>query len=149
MTLPAALIAVPYPGSFEHFARGRVGDLLSADLRLMLATSSYPLAAGDQWLAATQGFEAAGAGYPAGGMALANQSVAVDPGTGRASLMCDPVVFAAAGFIARHAVIYLATGDPGTSPLLSHADFGADLDPAGGAFTAAFPSGVIRLGPVS
>lgn len=148
MTAPAPLVAVPYPGSFEHFSRGRVGDLLDADVRLLLATAAYPLAATDQYLDTVQGFEAAGAGYPAGGIALANRTITLDPATGRAALMCDPVVFAAASFIARHAVVYVATGDPTTSPLLSHADFGVDLDPAGGAFTAAFPSGVIRLGPV-
>lgn len=145
MSTPTALA---YPLALRHLGRGRV-DLLTADLRLMLCTSGYVPADTDEYLPVPAAWETAGTGYPAGGLALPNRSFDYDTALRRAVLTCDPVVFPAAGFVARWGVVYAAGGDFAARPLLARIDFGADVDPGGQDFTVTFADGVIRLGPVS
>lgn len=139
----------PYPLTYRHLGRARV-DLLTADLRLALVTSAYSPAPGDEWFSDAQAAETSGPGYTAGGQALDNVEFDFDTEAGRAVLTCDPVTFDEPAFTARYGVIYAATGDPGTSPLLAYLDPGADLTADGGeplVFT--FTPGVLRLGPVT
>lgn len=146
MTAPAGLVSVPYPLAYLHLGLGHI-DLQAADVRLMLATGAYTPAATDEWAAAVTPYEAAGTGYSAGGVSLPNHAFAYDANVGRAVLTCDPVVFARPTFIARHAVVYAAVA--AGNALLAHADFGADIDPAGTDITLSFPAGVLRLGPTT
>lgn len=140
--------AVAYPLAYRHLGRGRV-DLLTADLRLMLCTSGYVPADTDEYLPVASAFETAGAGYTAGGAVLPNRSFDYDTTVRRAVLTCDPVVFTAAGVVARFGVVYAAAGDAAARPLLARIDFGADVDPDGQDLTVTFTAGVIRLGPVT
>lgn len=144
--VPAPVTAAPYPLAFEHLGRGRFADLLTADVRLGLVTGGYTPGAADRWWATPAAHQTTGAGYVAGGVVLPHASFDLDS-AGRAALSCDPVVFTAAGFTARWAVVYVNTGDPGTSPLLSYVDFGADVSPAGADLQLTFPAAVFRIGP--
>lgn len=149
MSAPAALTATTYRLAYRHLGRGRAGDLLTADTRLALVTAAYTPADTDEWWSTLQAAETTGAGYAAGGLDLPNSTFDTDPATGRAVLGCDPLVLTDAGFTARWAVLFVNTGDPATSPLLSFVDLGTDISPDGADLQLAFPSGVLRLGPVT
>lgn len=136
---------VRYPLATRHLGRGRFADLLTADLRILMADDAYTPAAGDEWLTAVTAHETAGPGYPPGGATLLGLSFDYEPAVAASVLRCDPVVFTAAGFTARYAVCYRHTGDPATSPLLGYVDFGAVLDPAGADLPIPFPDGILQL----
>lgn len=143
------MTAAPYRLSHRHNARGRLGDLLTADLRLMLVGAGYTPAATDEWAATPAAAEAVGAGYTAGGMALAGRAVEAESPNGRTVLRCDAPLFADTGVQARWAVIYRNTGDLATSPLISYVDFGELKDPAGADLEITFTDGVYRIGPTT
>lgn len=147
----STLTARPYRLAGRHQLRGRFGDLLTADVRLMLTTSAYTPADADEWATTPANAEASGAGYTAGGIALPNRTVdnVTAGGVTRAVLGCDPITFTDAGFTARWAVVYLNTGDPATSPLLSYIDLAADVSPAGEDLTLTFTDGVFRAAPAT
>lgn len=149
MSTPTALTATPYPLVYRHLGRGRVGDLLRAEVRLGFVTAAYTPAAADEWWAGPRAAEAYGAGYAAGGLALPNSTFDTDAATGRAVLGCDPLVITGAGFTVRWCVLFVSTGDPASSPLLSYVDLGAELSPAGADLPLSFPSGVFRIGPAA
>lgn len=145
--MTTTLAAQPYRLAYRHAARGRLGDLLTVDLRLMLTGTGYTPAATDEWLATPAAAEVSGAGYTAGGNPLVGRSVE-DEDPGRTVLRCEPPVFANTGITCRWGVLYRATGDPATSPLLSYVDFGAVIDPAGANLEITFTAGAFRLGQV-
>lgn len=145
-----SLTATAYRLGYRHLGRGRIGDLQTAALRLMLTTNAYtPAAAVDEWALTPAAAEAAGTGYTPGGAVLTGVTFDDDPGTGRSVLRCDPVLFADAGFIARWAVLYVLGGDYPSSPLLSFVDLGADVSPAGEDLLLSFPAGLLRIGPTT
>ncbi len=149
MSDPPTLITRPYRLAYRHLGRARYGDLLDADLRLMLATSAYTPADTDEWADVPGAAEALGPGYDPAGQQLAGVAFDDDPVTGRAVLTCDPVVFTAAGFTCRWAIAYVYTGDYATSALLSLTDLGADIIGTGDDLPISFPAGLLRIGAVS
>lgn len=145
VTGPAAT-AVRYRLAGRHLGRGRIGDLLAADLRVMLAGAAYTPADADEWLSAVTAYESAGPGYPPGGAPLQGRSFDYEAAAASNVLRCDPLLFPAAGFVCRYAVLYVATGDPAGSPLLSRVDFGVDIGGAGDDLPIPFPDGILHLG---
>lgn len=87
--------------------------------------------------------EVAGSGYVAGGVTLANRSVAYDAGTNEVRLLADDAQWDPSTITARFAVIYKDTGNPATSPLISYVDFGQDRISEGALFEIAWASGVV------
>lgn len=142
-----ALVATAYPQTWVHLGRGRYGDLLTADLRLALVSSSYTAADGHAWWADAQDFETAGPGYTPGGQQVTGRSLDYDPAAGRAPLGCYTVTWADAAFIARTAIAYVTTDDPATSPLLARIDLGVEVNPGGQDFNLTFSAGLLRIGP--
>jgi hypothetical protein len=87
--------------------------------------------------------EAVGAGYAAGGLALANKSVLLDAASNETRLIADQVQWAASTITARGAAIY---ANVGTKPLLGFVDFATDRASDLGLFTIQWPAtGVLRL----
>lgn len=134
-----------YPAVYEHLLRGRFGDLTLANLRLMLATDAYNPDPGDTWVSSVRDYEVTGPGYSSRGPALTGVAVDTSGGTG-ALLTCDDVVFTDAGFTARWAVVYGATFDPSTSPLIACVDLDG-VEPDGQDLTVTFDQGVLLVGP--
>lgn len=143
----SSLTAVVYPLAWVHLGRGRLGDLLTADLRVALLTSGYVPADTHEWFADVRAYETVGVGYVAGGQAVTGRTLDYDTTAGKAPLTCYPAVFPAASFTARWAVLYLAGDAPATSPLVSRIDLGADVQPGGDAFTLTFSAALMRIGP--
>jgi hypothetical protein len=76
-----------------------------------------------------------------------NLAVAKDNANNRAGLHGDDVVWSLATFTARAAVLYKATGSPGTSPLIAFMDFGEDKIMSGEDFSLNWNSeGILYLG---
>ncbi len=138
-------VSVWYPLGWRHLGRGRLGDLLTADLRLALAGSTYTPADTHEWLSDIP--QISGPGYVTGGQPVTGRGYDYDTVTGRCVLTCDPVQYTGAGFTARHGVLYLATGTPATSPLIARTTFDADVAPAGVTFAVPFPDGLLTIGP--
>ena len=91
--------------------------------------------------------EVVGAGYVAGGAALANQAVTKDDLDDEGVFDANNVTWAGATFTARRAIIYKDTGVPGTSLLIAVIDFGADKTATAGDFTITWATeGIINLG---
>src|SRR4051812_1043400 len=68
--------------------------------------------------------EVSGAGYTAGGAALASKTTAYDLTTNETRLDAADVSWSSASFTARYAIVYKDTGTAATSPLLGYVDFG-------------------------
>lgn len=135
-----------YPASYGHLMRGRYGDLLTADVRVMIADGSYTPADAHTWFADVVDAETAGGGYTAGGAAVTGRTLAAGA-DGTETLSVDAVVFNPASFAARYAIAYVATGDPYTSPLLAYVDFITVRFPAGDPLRVVFSNGLVTIGP--
>lgn len=140
---------IVYPLALRHLGLARV-NLLTADLRMLLADSTYtPVSDSHQWLSDVSG-EIYGPGYTAGGQALTGREFDYYPAAGAGVLHCDDIVWQGLTGTFRWVVLYANTGDPGSSPLLSYFDTsaatGSDADPGGQPVTLTFPDGVLRLG---
>jgi hypothetical protein len=91
--------------------------------------------------------EISGTGYTAGGAVVANISVAQDNVNDRAVLDANDVTWPLATFTVRGAVLYKATGNAATSPLIAFLDFGEDKVLSGEDFSIHWNSeGVLYLG---
>lgn len=129
------ITARPYVLVFRHLIRARI-DVLTDDLWCMLTTAAYTPAAADEWVSTPAAAEVVGSGYQAGGVQLTGVSADTDLDTGITAVTCDPPMWPEPAFTtARRAVFYADSGDPATSPLLSHVDFGAAVDTAGAPLT--------------
>jgi hypothetical protein len=112
--------------------------------KIALFLSAATLNKGTTVYAATN--EASGAGYTAGGMALAGFNVTLDTDTAILDWTTDPV-WAAASITARGALIYNSTrGNKAVAVL----DFGSDIISTAGNFTVTLPAptaaaGLIRI----
>lgn len=86
--------------------------------------------------------EAAGVGYAAGGVVIANRSVTVDAATNETRLLGDPVQWASSTVGARWGVVYV---NAGAKPLLGYVDFVTDRFSEAGLFRIEWPAtGVLR-----
>jgi hypothetical protein len=120
---------------------------LTDTLKVALVTASYAANKDSHDYFNDVTNEISGTGYTAGGKALSGISVAQDNANDRAALQASTVTWTVGTFTARGAVLYKATGNPATSPLIAFMDFGANLSVAGQDFNLEWnPHGVIYLG---
>jgi len=121
------------------------GTHLAADVyKIALYTSAAALDKNTTAYSATN--EVVGAGYSAGGMAIAGFNVTIDTDTAILDWTTDPV-WAAATITARGALIYNSTR---ANKAVAVLDFGADIISTAGNFTVVLPAptaaaGLIRI----
>jgi len=121
--------------SFKRRLMQKDIDLVNDTIKVMLVTSAYaPDADLHEFKSGVTG-EASGAGYTAGGAALANKAVSQDNADDEGVFDADDVTWAASTITARGAVLYKDTGVAGTSPLIAYFDFGSDKATEGTDFT--------------
>ncbi len=98
-------------------------NFLGDDIRVALLTSDYvPDQNADEKWNDISAFEVAGAGYDAGGQALANKTVTYDSVTKRTTLDADDAQWNAATISGRNVVVYDNTHPD--KPLLGFSDYG-------------------------
>lgn len=120
-------------------------DLASVTLKVALVTSGYTPDFSTNQFYSDLTNEVVGAGYTAGGEALANVSVTEDDADNRGVLDADDLQWPGSTITARGAVIYVDTGVPGTSQLIGYIDFGSNRSSNGGTFTIQWQSTGILL----
>jgi hypothetical protein len=134
--------------SFKRdIANGSI-DLDTDSIKLMLVTSTYAPNIDTHTKRSDVTNEVAGAGYTAGGVALANKTVTMNTATDKGVFDADDVVISTATLTARGAVLYKARGGASTADeLIAYLDFGADITSTAGNFNIAFDAnGIITLG---
>lgn len=123
-------------------------DLMSDTIKLAAVTSSYTpdIDTHDFWDDVVAN-ESSGTGYTAGGATLANKTGAVVAGSDLAKFDADDVSWTiSAAFSARYLVLYKATGDNATSPLVGYIDLGSTYSLASGTLTLTWSaSGVLTI----
>lgn len=117
-------------GQLTGVANGVI-DFDTDTIKLALVTASYtPDAANHDFFDDVSANEVSGTNYSAGGITLANVSVAVD-GSGVVTFdnTIDLTISqSASGFSnARYGIIYKSTGTGSTSRLIAYIDFGANI----------------------
>ena len=138
--------AAAYPQSLAHLMHARVGDLLTADVRVCLLGGGGVTDGALAWYGELLQWEITDAPYVAGGVSLTGKVVETDE-DGMTVLRCAPVVWPQAGWLHYYAVCYVATGDPATSPLLSWVWFDAGVQTdADGSHLSSDP-GVYAMAP--
>ena len=133
-------------GSFKKSLGEGLFDLSADTLKCALVTGAYTPSADHAVYADVAACEASGAGYTAGGQALADVTWGLC-GTAAVLAAADPS-WTGASVSARYAVIYADKTTGGlTGPLICLLDFGADKGVAGGTFRVAFDAaGIMTLG---
>lgn len=90
--------------------------------------------------------EVTGTGYTAGGASLTLIDPSVDAATNETRMDANDVSWANSTITARYAVIYYASGTPGTSTLIGYVDFGEDVMSSGAAFDIEWgASGIFKV----
>lgn len=130
-----------------HLLRGEVdldGDSIKG--ALMASGFTFDKDAHHNWADVSASELAAGAGYNAGGQALANVAVAEDDANDRAELTADPVVWTASGgSIGPSPGMILYDDTHGSDAIIGYIDFGGNQTATdGGTFTVS--SIRLRLG---
>jgi hypothetical protein len=116
-------------------------------LKVALVTSSYTANKDGHDYFDDVTSEVSGTNYTAGGKTLAGISLSQDNANERAALLASNLTWSVATFTARGAVLYKATGNPATSPLIAYMDFGVDRSVAGQDFNLEWnPNGLLFLG---
>lgn len=116
-------------------------NLTSDTLKVMLCTSAYTPDQDVHQYKSQVTNEVVGAGYTAGGAALASVTVAYNAATNTLTLDSADPSWAAATITARYAVYYDATpASDATRPLIAYVDFGADVSSSAGPFTITIDS---------
>jgi len=126
-----------YNAGKRRIADGTI-DLDTDSLKVMLVTSAYTPDIDTHLFRSSVTNEVVGAGYTAGGQAMANVAVAQDDTNDRATVDADDNVWPASTITARGAVIYKDTGNPATDNLIGYLDFGSDIVSTAGNFTIAW-----------
>ena len=125
-------------------------DWLTATVKVMLVDNTYTLDIDahsqiDEIDALT--VEISGTGYTAGGIALANKSIARDDVNDWSVFDADDAVWGSSTITARGAIVYLDTGVATTSTLIAYIDFVSDKSSDAGDFVVQWHTdGVYRLG---
>jgi hypothetical protein len=102
-------------------------DILSDSIKLMLTTSAYVPDQHTHKFKSSVTNEVVGAGYTAGGIALANRTWAYNSGTKTCTFDADDVVWSNATITARIAVLYDSTPAADADRILiGYVDFGTD-----------------------
>jgi hypothetical protein len=140
------MFSILYNAGKAAILRGDINPL-SDTLKVALVTASYTADKDNHDFFNDVSGEVSGTGYTAGGKTLASLAVTQDNANDRAVLTAATAVWAVASFSARGAVLYKATGNPATSPLLAYMDFGITHTVSGEDFYLEWnPSGIIYLG---
>jgi hypothetical protein len=135
-----------YNGGKKRLLDGSI-DLLVDTIKVALLGSGYAADKDAHEFLDDVTHEVSGTGYTAGGKVINNRSVAQDNANNRALLRGDDVVWPLATFTTRAAVIYKATGNAATSPLIAFVDFGEDNIMIGEDFSLHWNSeGILYLG---
>lgn len=140
-----AVTARPYPLAAHGAYLGRFNfEDPDLDLRVLLTTAAYTPAPDTHEFRSHIAGEVAGVGYVAGGRAVTGLSWDYAADLDASVLRCDPVIWPALHATVRRAVVYVDTGDPASSPLLSWVDLGADVTVTGGPLPLVFGQGLYR-----
>jgi hypothetical protein len=82
--------------------------------------------------------EVVGAGYTAGGMVVANRSLAFDAATNEVRFLADDLIWTASTITARYLVFYNDTPAAGSKWLLAYVNFGDDQISLNSSFPISF-----------
>lgn len=111
-------------------------DFVNDTIKVALLSSSYtPNIDTDLFFDDVSANEITGTGYVAGGAEIVSKTVTQDDTDNEGVFDGADVTWANSTITARYAVIYKDSGTPGTSPLISYIDFGADKSSLNEAFT--------------
>ena len=88
------------------------------DIKCMLLTDSYTLDLDHDFVNDISAVESSGAGYSAGGVAVANKTLTIDNANDKVKLSCDTVNYGTVSVTYRYAVFYKNTCNTATSPLV-------------------------------
>lgn len=134
--------------SFKRdIANGSI-DLDTDSIKLMLVTSTYVPNIDTHAKRSDVTNEVVGAGYTAGGVALANKAVTANNTSDKGVFDADDVTFSTATITARGAVLYKSRGGASTADeLIAYLDFGSDIISTAGNFNIAFDAtGILTIG---
>ena len=137
------ITATPYGKFLMNLGSGQF-NLGSDAIKIMLTTAAYVPNIDTHEFKSDVTNEITGTGYTAGGASLTGVTWTYDATNKRGVLGASAVVWTAATFTLRYAVIFKWTGTATTSRLIGWIDFGQDLSPASEDFTISFTSGVVR-----
>lgn len=114
--------------SYKTLVLSPTGVNLGSDtIKVALLTNAYnPDFDAHDFFNDVSAFEVSGAGYTAGGQALANKAVTQDNTNDQGKFDADDLTWPGSTFTARYAVIYKDSGVASTSPLIGVIDFLTD-----------------------
>jgi len=133
-------------GKKEFFLAGIDYDTDTVNVAL-LTTGYTPDIDADQYWTDVSASEVVGAGYTASGAAIANISATMDATNDLAYIDGDDSEWTSATLAdLRYAVLWKATTDPATSPLIGYVNFGADKTLTDGTFTITWATaGIMKI----
>jgi len=133
--------------SFKRDIMNGAIDLDTDTIKVMLVTSAYTPDQDAHTKRSDITNEVSGAGYSAGGSALANKAVTADNTDNEGVFDADDLSWASATITARGAVLYKARGGAASADeLLCFIDFGSDIASTGGTFLITWNAeGIINL----
>lgn len=123
-------------------------DWDSDTVKVALCTSSYTpdQDAHDYFNDITN--EVSGAGYTAGGATLTGKTLTYIGSTNTVKFDANDITWSSSTITARYAIIYVATGNAATSPLLGYVDFGENISSSNGNFTITWhENGIFTITP--
>lgn len=123
--------------------------ILDSDtIKVMILSSAYtPNIDTDTFKSDISANEVSGAGYTAGGTALASKTITVDTTNDLAFFDAADVSLPGVTIVnGRYLVVYKDTGTPSTSPLLLYDDLGGNKNPTGDTFLITWDAnGICKL----
>lgn len=129
-----------YGLALRSLAQGKI-NFTGGTAKAMLCTSAYvPNQDTHQYKSDVTGELPSGNGYTLRGVSLTTKTDSYDGPTNILTLDCDDPTWAAATLTARYVVFYIDTGTDATSPLISYADFGADVSSTAAPFIYQVPA---------
>lgn len=109
-------------------------DFTNDNIKVLLVTDQYVPNINTHKKRSDITDEVVGAGYVAGGQAMANINVVQDDSNNRATLDANDNQWTPSTITARGAVLYKDVGSPATDLLIGYLDFGTDIISANGDF---------------
>jgi hypothetical protein len=137
---------VLYNSFKRDIANGSI-DLDTDTIKLMLVTSTYVPNIDTHTKRSDITNEVVGVGYTAGGVTLANKTVAINNTTDKGVFDADDITIPNATITARCGVLYKSRGGVATADeLIGYIDFVTDVISTGGNFTITFDvAGIITI----
>jgi len=129
-----AVTASLYNNALKSMVNGDI-DWESDTVKCALLKSTYTpdIDTHDTWDDISS-HEVSGAGYTAGGQALANRTATLDTESDKVRCDSDDVEWTSSTITARYAVVYQDSGTPSTSRLIMLLNFGEDYSSSSGTF---------------